>query len=208
MQGWLQNNYADVNKQKPDVIAEITRQHEAGAMLPFRRREFEVNALLRELLRRSGAPWGNHLPTNGAVLCGLSKQRRVRILGGRALQDSLVADLNWGLQLLSPSVECVLNLASATHIVCLLSHDTLSEATGCIAELNHAIRQGRQILYVYSVAHGWDFGAFYAGPDNVVKADIARREAQVYRPRDPTKRCGGYEFEAMTMELLRKMSRR
>ena len=73
MQGWLQNTFTDVQKQNPDVVAEITRQHESGAMLPFRRREFEVNAVLKELLRRSGAPWGSHLPANDSLLAGLAQ---------------------------------------------------------------------------------------------------------------------------------------
>ena len=64
-----------------------------------------MNAVLKELLRRSGAPWGSHLPANDALLAGLAQHRRVRILGEAAVQGSLVADLKWGLQSLSPSVE-------------------------------------------------------------------------------------------------------
>ena len=146
MHGWLQSTYKDVQKRNPDVVAEITRQHKAGTMLPFRRREFEVNAVLKELLRRSGAPWGLHLPSSDALLAGLAQHRRVRILAEAAVQDSLVADLRWGLQALSPSMEDAPDVGSASHIIVLLTKGTLHEATGCTAVLKDAVQQGRQII--------------------------------------------------------------
>jgi hypothetical protein len=40
--GWLQTPYAQQVQDHPAVVAEITAQHEARTMLPFRRREFEA----------------------------------------------------------------------------------------------------------------------------------------------------------------------
>ena len=136
----------------------------------------------------------------------LAQHRRVRILGEAAVQNTLVADLESGLTRLSPTTEISADDGSASHIIVLLTGGTLDEGTPCAAEVARVVvQQERPVLYVYSTAHGWDFGAFYARPDGPVKAAIGSHEAQVFRPAEAGTADGGYEFEAMVLELLRKM---
>jgi hypothetical protein len=163
-----------------------------------------VQALVGQILVNSEAVWGTRLPVSDAVvLAHLAAPRKVRILGAASMQETVLPSLQDSLQSLSPVLDLAPDVESATHIVMLLTGGVLADAP-CVEELERAVASERDVLYVYSTEHGWDFTEFYAWEDTVVKTAIAAQEAQVYRARDATE-GGGYEWGAMLLEMLRKM---
>merc|ERR1711924_374812 len=106
---------------------------------------------------------------------------------------------------LSATMEDAGDVASASHVLVVLTGDTLQPGTQCLPELEDAVRIGCPMLYVYSEEHGWDFGGFFSGPESAAKDAIGSHEAMVYRPKDARSATGGYQFEAMALELIRKM---
>jgi len=201
-QGWLQNTYSQAMEKNPKVVEEITRQHKAGTMLPFRRRGFEVDAVVRELLQLSGCEWGSHLPPADAhAAAGLALPRCIRIIADPAV-GGVIDELTEALCGFSNGVSITSELDSATHVVVLLTGGLLE---ACISELECLLaKRMRNVVYVYDTEKGWDFGVCQSLPETPVKTQIASHEAQVWRA--PQKRGGRqYEFEAMVLELLRKL---
>jgi len=204
--GWVQNSYEEVARNHAEVVAEITKQHQEGTMLPFRRREFEVKALVRQILATAGATWGAQLPPSDVVdQAQLDATRRVRFLIGADAQTTSesIASLGESLKSLSPCLEIVSTVEEASHVVAILTGGILEEEA-YLAELSRAVEMEYDVLYMYSSQDGWDFTDFYARPDSAVKAAIAAKEAQVFRARGLGAN-GGYEWVAMLLELLRRM---
>ena len=54
--GWLQNKFSDILVKHPKVVELIEAHHAAGSMIPYRRREFEAHAMVREFVQRASTP--------------------------------------------------------------------------------------------------------------------------------------------------------
>ena len=94
---------------------------------------------------------------------------------------------------------------SATHALVILSGGLLEDDSACRMLEAAAVEKEVKTVFIYSTKHGWDFESFYSRPDSPVKAAIAEHEAMAHRPREALPRPGGYEFDAMCLELLRRM---
>ena len=95
--GWLQKSYAEVEAGYPEVVELIEAHLDAGTMIPYRRRDFEADAMAREFVRRaSTAP---HV-ISGAV-------HRARSVPVQAITP---VHVHWGAVLPPSQAETVHNL--------------------------------------------------------------------------------------------------
>jgi len=199
--GWLQNTYEDVKENFPQVLVEIEQQNTNGSMLPFRRRAFEVDALVSELLRAGGQHWGKGLPQSTAALAAqLDTSRDIHIIADDSVATK-VQDLKTEFQAQSSGAKLVEAVEEATYIVVLLTGGVIDDVK-CKAALKKAVDKKKRCVFIQCMDNGWDFGNFYKRPDDAVKAAISGHECLVYR----SKHEHAYEFESMVLEVLRRMS--
>ena len=193
-------------------------------MIPFRRREFEADAMIHEVVRRaSTAPhihggsvhravsspgavshvcWGSVLPASRSVAAAnLGAARSVRIIADRPALDAVVAELSATLADLSPAISFTGDVESASHVLVLLTGCVLAAGSASEVELQKSAALNRDMVFVYSEDHGWDFGTFYNSPESAVKATIAGNEALVLRPKGQRE----FEHQSMSLEMLRRM---
>ena len=146
--GWqhapLQYSFTQCQAEYPDVVQLITNQHKTKSMLPFRRRDFEVNALVRELVRRAGhsggVEWGRSLPTQPAEMrAQLSLPRSIWITASIPPAGELKAQLSQSICDLSPSVRIASSLEQSSHVLFLLTEGVMplgcADDTSCSHEL-------------------------------------------------------------------------
>merc|ERR1711871_1193766 len=125
-------------------------------------------------------------PSSVELAARLQQPRMVRLIAEP--HHRLGLELQRALQDCSPSLQFVDTIDAASHVLVLLTGGILSNHS-CQGELQYAADVARtRTVFVYSVEGGWDFGTFYARPDDIVKESIASHEALTYR------RAGGYEF--------------
>lgn len=187
-----------------------------------RRRDFELNALVRELLRRAAhsaqIAWGRQLPPSPAeVSAGLSKPRSIYISAAIPPAQELVAQMTQSLTVVAPGVKMVQSVSESTHVLVLLTDGVISstaepyrkraksisdEKTSSEQELLNAVELRLTTVFAYSTDHGWDFAQFYKRDESKAKAAIASHEALVYRPSDGLH----YEHRAMLLEVLKRMA--
>ena len=223
--GWLQNIYAEVEAAYPEVVELIEAHLDAGTMIPYRRRDFEADAMARELVRRaSTAPhvvfgavhrarsvpaqaispvhvhWGTVLPPSQAERTAqLDTPRMVRIIADTQAAGTLVKSLKGILSSLSHKLEFAPDVNAATHALVVLTGSMLKEGSLMENELCTAMEKGCSGVFVYSTSDGWDFGKFYARPESEAKNAVASHEALVFRSKME------HEQRAMALELLRRM---
>jgi serine/threonine protein kinase len=209
-----------------NVKQEILRQHEAGLILPYRRRDFEANAMILQVLEqvgRLGCQWSKHVPMgalssggggggsgslkNGGsrkllLVCDTSEKAGAATL---ELRQTMYSELQSTLLQCGGNVELVDNAKDATHALVVLTGGLLREGSPLFAQLNIVVNllPASDIVYTYSMDAGWDFGAFYGRPESTLKSSIAEHEALVYRPVSPLSRS--YEHTAMVSEMLRRL---
>ena len=203
----------------PDNIkTEIQRQHDAGLILPYRRRDFEANAMILQVLAKAGelgCKWAKHVPkdalssgennrsSNGTrkliLICDTSEE------AGASTME-LRQDMNNELKqtLAQCNVEIVDDVEEATHALVVLTVGLLRDGSLLMAQLDDIVNKlaPSEIVYTYSMDAGWDFGAFYGRPASKLKASIAEHEALVYRANDLAR---GYEHTSMVSEILRRL---
>ena len=128
----LQNKFQQVLAHYPSVFELIKAHHTGGLMMPFRRRDFEVNALVRELIRRAalseGIVWGRHLPPSPAEV-NAAITRRICITAAIPPAEQLVTQLTVSLQTLSPNLHITTSLDEASHVLFLLTEGVMSCST-------------------------------------------------------------------------------
>ena len=223
--GWLQNRYAEVEAAYPEVVELIEAHLDAGTMIPYRRRDFEADAMARELVRRaSTAPhvvsgavhraksvpaqavspvhvnWGAILPPSQAERTAqLVAPRVVRIIADTQVEDTLVKNLKDILSLLSHKLEFAPDINAATHALVVLTGSMLKEGSLMENELCTAMQKGCNVVFIYSTSDGWDFKQFYARPESEAKNAVASHEALVFRSKTE------HEQRAMALELLCRM---
>ena len=201
-----------------NIKAEIHRQHEAGLILPYRRRDFEANAMILQVLAKAGelgCKWAKHVPkdalssgennssSNGTrkliLICDTSEE------AGASTME-LRQDMNNELKqtLAQCNVEIVDDVEEATHALVVLTVGLLRDGSLLMTQLDDIVNKlsPSEIVYTYSMDAGWDFGAFYGRPASKLKASIAEHEALVYRPNDLAR---GYEHTSMVSEILRRL---
>ena len=217
----LISNYAACDPFIKDLIRE---QDTARLMMPFRRREFEVNALAREIVRRSSARvrWGQTLPPSPAFEAAkVDAIRRVCLIHSDAPCATRIArEVIASLSDVSPRLTWTSEVAgnvyasssargAATHALVLLSKNVLDAGSASLALISEATALGLSTVYLYiepgaeGEGEGWDFGAFYQRPPSDIKAAIARNEALKFRFATPA--TLRYEHDALMLELLRRM---
>ena len=147
--GWLQHAYASVPQPIKDLIEGAAAAE--GTMLPFRRRDFEVNALVREIVRRANSQvWGLQMPRDAAV-ANAQAARTVHFIGAddaRAL--AIQEELKGTLIALSPPLAWVAGDA-ASHVLVLLTRSSLAAGSASATALERAVGAHRAaaIVYVY-----------------------------------------------------------
>ena len=218
--GWLQSKFADCPRPVVDLIEArfADRRVGGGAMLPFRRRDFEVDALVREIVRCASAEpsiaWGATLPAPAALAsAGTALGRRLVFVGAESERARAVeAQLVESIARVAPATTwCPRGEGSqsATHMIALLSSSILDREAPALAALEDAVTSGIGVVFLYvepvdGDAEAWDFGAFYKLPESSVTTLIAGHEALKWRA------PGGalaYEHDALILELLKRMRR-
>lgn len=213
--GWvcapLQISFSCCQEQYPHVVNLLKRHYFADTMMPFRRRDFEANALVRELLRRAGhcpdVAWGRYLPASQAERdASLSLPRKIWISASIPPAEQLVTQLGRSLTALSPRVHIAPSLEAASHVLFLLTEGVMSQSqhhqpSATEQELLRVFALQRPTVFAYSTVHGWDFDQFYKCHESEAKTTIASHEALAIRPLDRL----AYEHHAMLLELLRRM---
>ena len=199
-------------------------------MLPFRRREFEVDALAFEIVRRAArhrhVSWGSVLPRlPGVDAAALNASRHIHLVASASRRSMQIeAELRSTMLGLCPrlswswthanSAEQKGQLETASHVLVLLdrvSNGVLKPGSLSRAELERAVAKEEldgNIVFLYleptaGQAGGWDFGAFYKLPPSDLKASIAAQEGLKYRFRSPISMR--YEHDALAVEILGRM---
>ena len=205
--GKLQSTFSQTLANHPRIVDLINAHH--LARIPYRRRDFEADAMVREILRRIGnfaaaedetlphiIKWGTVLPPSRAEMnAQLAAPRAVKVIADRNAH-MVVDELTATLAALSQALAFADAVDTATHVLVLLTADSL---VACYDELLLAVELARPTVFVYDET--WDFGAFYDSPETKVKATIASHEALVWRPSGKRR----YEHRAMALELFRRM---
>ena len=171
----------------PRVIASAPTQSE---WLPFRRRDFEVDALARELIARAGAhglSWGRSLPPSESerIAAALPDALRVHFVCGTGDGEAMRLEIQEQLERVNDRITCTGSaeevaatceqaVDAATHVVVILTDTSLPDGapwleSGSLAEqqLVHALRsaesggkQSREIITIYDKPKGLDSTVF------------------------------------------------
>lgn len=191
------------NEQLCKVIADTIDDCLASAVT-YRRRDFEQEAMMREVCRR-----------NGIVLPALPVQRRpasqppvrVAAICNPETSADMLDDLKMALQS-TERVEVTQNLHSADRVLLLLTAGVLKQ-TASVEHLEQTIERDKaahtdRIVAIFN-EETWRFGnqEHKSAPARVQEC-INDHEALTYRPRDP---CGPdcHEHPAMIAHLLRML---
>ena len=224
--GWLQNNYSVIKQQYQDIEQMIQFHYNHNLMLPFRRREFEVLAMVQEIFRRVADTNFIHLNnsntntnTNNSVcwrLLPLTNIRKASNLDAhriiRIIADTsdpavvcLVNELKGQLSQLSPTIQWInqysTNTMTTTYNLIILTENILKQCNTELAKITNdsslEIITSRTVC-LYSTDNGWDFSKFYNQADSDVKRFIASIETLALHKNK-------YEREALLLELLKRM---
>lgn len=186
----------------PKEICEMIDEH-LGQAVTYRRRDFEVDAMMRELCRRSGLrvpkpmpePWpdGKSATTVFVIFDADS---------GASIRDELRTELELGerIEFLDESADP----ASADRVLLLLTKGVLhgTSLDWLIQTIEEDARKGQdRVVAVYSQDKGWHFGCEeHKTASATVQAYLNDHEAIAFRARDPGGR-GSHEFPAMVAQL-------
>ena len=213
---WLQSTYA----QCPEPVVSFIESAVAQQLLiPFRRREYEVTALAREIIRRASLhdpiSWGYELPPLATGVVDFPRIVQVIASGceaGVKMRSELIASMQSQSPLLTVFDPPAPARALPTHSVVILTDGVLEERSEEISAMMAAV-PGKAISYVYlepgtSGVAGescWDFGKFYGGGASKTGAgvSISSHECLKYRFVDPP--LMKYEHDALVTELLVRM---
>ena len=198
----------------------IEAQWEGDSILPFRRRDFEVDALAHEIIRRasehSNVVWGSHVPQTTSDNKLLITERRICfIVLPTAHTNEIAEECKASISCLSKSTTWTDTIEDATHVLMLLSRGCVDVDTASAAALAESSAAKKIINFLYIEPNGnnadeaWDFGAFYElhkMAPSLATRSVAAHEALKYRYATP--RSKQYEHDALILELLARMSRR
>lgn len=216
--GWLQTDYKDCPIQIEKMIIGHVQRSE---MIPFRRREFEVDALLREVVRRasmdSSIRWGAQLPLDQhslelrdslpcavMIICDHENKTGCRIQ----------SELGKALRRVSPQLELVQTCDKAAHIVIVLTAGIMRPKGMASADVAEAIRckpfNAITTVYLETGPSKWDWNldgisGFEASLVKKIQDSIRSHEAYKYRPPAPGRL---YEHLALAKDIAHRMPAR
>ena len=229
---WVAGKLQTTYETCPAPIRDLIESRAAdGSILPFRRRDFEVNALTREIVsraqRRLGEHtakigdassnieivWGSQLPPPSArtnldegakrCICIFALESKHTI----AVMDECKASIDK----FAPRTKWVdtAEMSSANHVLMVLSRGCVDADTRSAALLEEAVDAGKTITFLYlnsNEEEEWNFGAFYdlhaKMPSKATEA-VCAHEALKYRDSNPARIH--YEHDAMILEILKRM---
>jgi serine/threonine protein kinase/predicted esterase len=205
---WIQGDLSISFTNCPLSVKQMINKEEKNKhFLPFRRRDFEVQGLVQEIVRRStkyNIEWGNQytfVPKMQHVL----GNRSIRFLSNNSkAAKEIEQHLQTSLRERTTYMEWSHSMDAATQVLVLLSHRLIDRCTGgqSYIELEQAIQSNKNIIYMY-VKDEWDFGLFYSSSNSIIKTSISSHEALVYRPLYPE--IMAYEHNSLVVELLKRM---
>ena len=191
--GWVdghsgKTSYKDCPQTVKDLIEERAND---GSMLPFRRRDFEVNALTREIVSNAltreidrasklglscGVTWGSRLPPAPALMSlDDNAQRCICIFAKESDYTTKVIDeCKASIEKFAPKTDWTDDIgSSANHVLMILSKGCVDEGTRskellekAAARSSSSSRSSPSIAFIYitkesSKEEGWDFDEFY-----------------------------------------------
>ena len=200
----LQTKYADCPAPVRDMVE---GQHAAEAIIPFRRRDFAANAMVREALSRAGQTrlWGQSLPPSAALTNAQTEaSRNVFTICEQSTGAEVSAELRASLRRTSPVLRFVNTLEGATHVLIVLTRGAGSVGSATLVGLEAAVQLKKKLVFVYQTRTdacpgGWSF----EDNDADAKLDdlLKNNEAMVYR----APAASTAEHRAMVLEMLRRM---
>ena len=215
--GWTQGKLQTTYETCPDCIKQLIEDRAAnGSMLPFRRRNFEVDALTREIVRRASVfpsvQWGAVLPPPAALVkLDASLQRKVFICAFETEYTlGAMRQCKASIDVFAPGTVWVDDISSASHALVILSKGCVNAGTRSEARIAEGVGLGKKLTFLYVAAskesESWDFGDFYAlhnKAPSIATGAVGTHEALKYRDAGP---AGiRYEHDAMILEILQRM---
>ena len=168
---WLQTWYRDVPQPIRALIETAAAENE---MLPFRRRDYEVNALAREIVRRARSDaWGPQMPPETKAAVAGAARVVLFVRGDDARAVAIQAELRSFYAQASPGLRwydaTTAGVVGPSHVLVLLTRSVLRAESRSAAALERVVQsyKASQIVYAYvepvaGEEEGWDFSAFYA----------------------------------------------
>jgi hypothetical protein len=200
----LQVKYDDCPQR---IKSMITEQYKNNTMLPYRRRNFESDSLLQQILVRSGelgCCWGqfefkNMLRVPSTTTDTMSSVRRLLVISSLK-GDSIAKQLKVSLVNI-PGVALANQLDESTHAVLVLSEgifkdESLTNVMAAITTLPED-----RILMIYSASAGWLFyGKEHKAAPSPIQDLLNTHEAMIYRNADRY-----YEHTSMVYEIIKRL---
>ena len=217
--GWLSSTY---EKCPDEIKALVERQHAAGAMIPYRRRDFEAQAMVNEILSRShavcGKAWGEILPTDktlAEVVDAKAWSRLVHVIVDETDEGArhAMSLLQKSMTTFAPGLDFTDDASEAPRAIVLLTGGTLTndDAAERLAVLTERL-PSKSIVYLYDESLGWDFSFIYGtvaagASDRFLQArdSIASHECIAHRRLtgdDAADKFRRYEHDAMALRVL------
>ena len=205
-----------LQKAYPAVAVLIDDHLIKGKMIPYRRREFEADAMARELVRRAGQrtddsrqaslSWGSVMPPSRFELTARHDFARcsvhliANVADGPAAK--LVQEMQERLMQRDPKITFETPTVGGATLV-VLSERLLQQST-LMDDLYHALerveRERVGLVFVYLDDWGFNLLEMYKVRP-ALKAALREHEALAHR-------SNGYEQDALANELLRRLHRR
>jgi hypothetical protein len=193
--------YADC----PENIKALIESHvQEGLLIPYRRRGFESDFMMSEILRRvgqHGLAWGvdpslpaTQIKTINQAMVSLA-EIRVGLIFCPEHAGSIVSELSESvaeMQAKGVLLSLTTELSDATHVLIILSAGLLASGSESLEQLATQVRERtglreKELVYLYCSEAGWIFnGAEQRSSHPIVNDSINSHEALVYRYKSPT----------------------
>jgi hypothetical protein len=218
----LQDRCAKTLEIYPPIIELLQAHLDAGSMIPYRRREFEAEAMARELVHQVGEPG---LVTWGAIMPPSKLERTLSLIAEKkpcnrsvlficfptSVELDVAELLSQHAKNLSLPLDFVptVGASTVTHVLVVLTRSLLLYKGSIYDELRKVVlrstlQKGCGKIELVFIDHGYFATALaLAGEsdDDEVQIAIKSHEAVTYRSRQ----CSRYEQDAMALELLRRI---
>jgi len=180
------------------AVRKLIERHR-DKMLTIRRRDFEVEALVREIFHRTG----HQLPQSTVTEHTPSDMTLTTVFapGGSAVGggEDVVKELRETTKGLG--VKWVDNATATTFTIIILTGALLKSPA--LAKQVSTVLTHKRFLFLYSEVHGWDFGDRIRSKYPDIDQSLNDNEAMTYRP--PTPSHLRFEHDAMVQEMFRRL---
>eukprot|EP00457_Paulinella_chromatophora_P000913 gb/GEZN01000915.1/.p1 GENE.gb/GEZN01000915.1/~~gb/GEZN01000915.1/.p1 ORF type:complete len:977 (+),score=142.12 gb/GEZN01000915.1/:59-2989(+) len=220
-------SYLQCKSNFPAVHDEIQSQWENKTMITFRRRDFELDAMIREIFSRAGKKlvWGERLAPKSMEHTLRSVQENVNVfiihsdnnVATQITEELMLAfEKKYGISVTASDAKqreqlldgnsVVEGLAKAKQVIVVLTSGVLNSNSKSMDHLRYAIKEGIPLFPIFSVDGGWEFGGKESKQaSRWVMEVVGSLEAMEYRSRQ--KQNQEFEFWAMVEELISRMLR-